>query len=158
MKLRKNSMSQDLYVCKTKVLNKIVESEKESSRFQRFLRFFKKKTKNKLIQFRKNHRLHNNDFAILHNFSEKSSIFKSASLTAVCNTAGGTDLPLLNGGVENSLPLDFKVSNCNIDLDTYSLQYQDLYKVHRLLFIAEHCPVLKTDALILALKHIEVSL
>ena len=59
-------------------------------------------------------------------------------------------------GSGESLAPDFKVQSSSIDLDALSLQYSELYRVHRLVFIADHCPAVRRDALILAIKAIEV--
>jgi len=44
----------------------------------------------------------------------------------------------------------FVVENPNLDLETYASSYKGLGKLHRLLFIAKHCPTYAVDALRLA--------
>ena len=40
------------------------------------------------------------------------------------------------------------------DLETYASSYRGLAKLHRLLFVAEHCPPLRVEALRMALTHV----
>jgi len=46
----------------------------------------------------------------------------------------------------------FTVENPNIDLETYASSYNGLAKLYRLQFIAEHCPLLRMEALKLAIS------
>ncbi|XP_041362526.1 COP9 signalosome complex subunit 1-like isoform X1 [Gigantopelta aegis] len=47
----------------------------------------------------------------------------------------------------------YTVENPSVDLEQYSAQYTGLAKLNRLVFIAEHCPSLKIEALRMALTH-----
>jgi len=48
---------------------------------------------------------------------------------------------------------NYIVENPSLDLEAYSNAYTGLAKLHRLQFIAEHCPVYTVDALKLAISH-----
>lgn len=48
---------------------------------------------------------------------------------------------------------DFEVNNSSIDLDMYVSGYTGLMRINRLVFLAEHCPLLRIDALRLALNY-----
>ncbi|XP_065343145.1 COP9 signalosome complex subunit 1 isoform X2 [Cloeon dipterum] len=48
----------------------------------------------------------------------------------------------------------FIVENPTLDLESYAANYSGLAKLHRLLFIADHCPVLKVEALKMAITHV----
>jgi COP9 signalosome complex subunit 1 len=50
---------------------------------------------------------------------------------------------------------DFEVNNSSIDLDTYITGFNGLMKINRLVFLAEHCPNIRVDALRLALTCIQ---
>ncbi len=69
------------------------------------------------------------------------------------NAGEPTEQLMVNG--DNAISSDFKVQYCSIDLDAYATQYQELFRVNRLIFIAEHCPSVRKDALVLALQSIE---
>ena len=47
---------------------------------------------------------------------------------------------------------NYIVENPSLDLEAYSNAYTGLAKLHRLQFIAEHCPVYTVDALKLAIR------
>lgn len=49
---------------------------------------------------------------------------------------------------------DFEVNNSSIDLDMYVSGFSGLMRINRLLFLAEHCPMLRLDALRLALNYV----
>jgi hypothetical protein len=49
---------------------------------------------------------------------------------------------------------DFEINNPSIDLDMYVSGYTGLMRINRLLFLAEHCPLLRIDALRLSLNYI----
>jgi COP9 signalosome complex subunit 1 len=49
---------------------------------------------------------------------------------------------------------DFEINNPSIDLDVYVSGFIGLMRINRLLFLAEHCPLLRIDALRLALNYI----
>ena len=42
---------------------------------------------------------------------------------------------------------DFEVNNSAIDLDTYTSGFTGLMRVNRLVFLAEHCPSVRVEAL-----------
>ncbi|CAG2241230.1 COPS1 [Mytilus edulis] len=48
----------------------------------------------------------------------------------------------------------FVVENSSIDLEQYASQYSGLAKLNRLLFISDHCPPLKVEALRMALSYV----
>ncbi|UYV71282.1 GPS1 [Cordylochernes scorpioides] len=49
------------------------------------------------------------------------------------------------------------VENTTLDLDTYANSYTGLARLHRLVYIAEHCPSLRTEALKLALSYVQTT-
>jgi COP9 signalosome complex subunit 1 len=49
---------------------------------------------------------------------------------------------------------DFEVNNSSIDLDLYTSGYNGFMRISRLMFLAEHCPPLRVDALRLALSYV----
>ena len=63
-----------------------------------------------------------------------------------------------NPGISNGLyPVynpDFEVNNSSIDLDTYASGFTGLMRINRLIFLAEHCPLIRIDALRLALNYV----
>ncbi len=63
------------------------------------------------------------------------------------------------GGEENdnendNYTHDFEINNSSIDLDNYAAGYVGYMKIARLMFLAEHCPPLRIDALKLALSFV----
>jgi COP9 signalosome complex subunit 1 len=56
--------------------------------------------------------------------------------------------------MDNSYGSDFEINNSSIDLDLYTSGYVGYMRIARLLFLAEHCPPLKIDALKLALSFV----
>lgn len=56
----------------------------------------------------------------------------------------------------NSTPsfVEFEIDNSSIDLDTYVTGYTGVMRINRLLFVAEHCPSLRIDALRMALNFV----
>ncbi|XP_071952906.1 COP9 signalosome complex subunit 1-like [Antedon mediterranea] len=51
----------------------------------------------------------------------------------------------------------FIVENTTLDLEMYGSSYTGLAKVNRLLFISDHCPILKIEALRMALSYIQTT-
>lgn len=49
---------------------------------------------------------------------------------------------------------EFEIDNSSIDLDTYVAGFTGLMRINRLLFVAEHCPLLRIDALRMALNFV----
>ncbi len=49
---------------------------------------------------------------------------------------------------------DFEINNPSIDLDVYVSGFTGLMRIKRLIFLAEHCPLLRIDALRLSLNYI----
>jgi COP9 signalosome complex subunit 1 len=49
---------------------------------------------------------------------------------------------------------DFEINNSSIDLDLYAAGYVGYMRICRLLYLAEHCPPLRIDALRMALGYI----
>jgi hypothetical protein len=70
------------------------------------------------------------------------------------------DMSQMNSNLTNSTTLasvynpDFEINNSSIDLDTYVSGFTGLMRINRLIFLAEHCPPLRIDALRLALQFI----
>ena len=60
---------------------------------------------------------------------------------------GSTDTPYTN----------FMVENASLDLDSYANSYLGLARINRLLFIADHCIQLRTEALRMALNYVKES-
>lgn len=49
---------------------------------------------------------------------------------------------------------EFEIDNSSIDVDTYVAGFTGLMRINRLLFVAEHCPILRIDALRMALNFV----
>jgi COP9 signalosome complex subunit 1 len=49
----------------------------------------------------------------------------------------------------------YQVENSSIDIDAYAALYNGLAKIHRLMYIADHCPLLAMDALRIALNFVK---
>lgn len=49
---------------------------------------------------------------------------------------------------------DFEINNASIDLDMYISGFNGLMRINRLVFLAEHCPSIRIDALRLALNYV----
>ena len=64
---------------------------------------------------------------------------------------GNTNGALLAASTYNP---DFEVNNSSIDLETYSSGFTGLMRINRLVFLAEHCPPLRIEALKLALSYV----
>jgi hypothetical protein len=59
-----------------------------------------------------------------------------------------------NGALINNYNPDFEVNNSSIDLDTYSSGFTGLMRINRLIFLADHCPLIRIDALRLAINFV----
>ena len=55
---------------------------------------------------------------------------------------------------DNNYTSDFEINNSSIDLELYTTGYVGFMRIARLLFLADHCPPLKIDALRLALSYV----
>lgn len=55
---------------------------------------------------------------------------------------------------ENNEDNFYIVENPTLDLETYAASYTGLAKLHRLIFIANHCPTLRLEALKLAINYV----
>lgn len=55
---------------------------------------------------------------------------------------------------ENTEENNYVVENPTLDLETYANSYTGLAKLHRLIFISNHCPALRLEALKLAISHV----
>ena len=65
------------------------------------------------------------------------------------------DMPEENendAGGDETEEQNYIVENPSLDLESYSNAYTGLAKLHRLQFIAEHCPVYTIEALKLAIR------
>lgn len=49
------------------------------------------------------------------------------------------------------------VENTTLDLDSYAKQYEGIARLNRLIFIADHCPTLKVEALRMALAYVQTA-
>jgi hypothetical protein len=49
---------------------------------------------------------------------------------------------------------EFEINNTSIDLDMYISGFTGLMRINRLVFLAEHCPLIRIDALRLALNYV----
>ena len=58
----------------------------------------------------------------------------------------------VGGAAEEGEEQNYVVDNPSLDLESYSNQYIGLAKLHRLQFIAEHCPVYTIEAVKLAIR------
>lgn len=55
---------------------------------------------------------------------------------------------------ENNEEETYSIENPTIDLDFYANSYTGLAKLHRLIFIADHCPSLRLEALKMAINYV----
>lgn len=55
---------------------------------------------------------------------------------------------------ENNEEEVFIVEECNLDLESYANSYSGLAKLHRLIFIADHCPSLRVEAIKMAINYV----
>lgn len=55
---------------------------------------------------------------------------------------------------DNNEDTFFIVENPTIDLEAYAMSYTGLAKIHRLIFIVDHCPSLRLEALKLAISYV----
>lgn len=62
------------------------------------------------------------------------------------------DIPLEDN--ENNEAECYVVENPTIDLETYAASYTGLAKLYRLMFVADHCPSLRLEALKMAISHV----
>ena len=69
------------------------------------------------------------------------------------NLTGNPGIPS-GSGVYNSYNPDFEINNSSIDLDTYASGFTGLMRINRLVFLAEHCPLIRIDALRLAINYV----
>jgi len=79
-------------------------------------------------------------------------------------TAGGDDnnnnLPLQRSNGNTATPLyegnyQVDISSTNFELETITSSYTGLMRIYRLLYIADHCPTLRHEALLASLKYIQ---
>ena len=72
------------------------------------------------------------------------------------NLSGAGNLNVSNLVLSVAYNPDFEVTNAAaIDLDTFAAAgFTGLMRIHRLVFLAEHCPSLRLDALRLALTYV----
>lgn len=62
------------------------------------------------------------------------------------------DVPIEDN--ENTEAENFIVENPTLDLETYSASYTGMAKLYRLMFVADHCPTLRLEALKMAISHV----
>lgn len=67
------------------------------------------------------------------------------------SSGGGSSRDLSSMGPNMT---EFEVDNSSIDLDTYVTGFTGVMRINRLLFVAEHCPGLRIDALRMALNFV----
>lgn len=60
--------------------------------------------------------------------------------------------------VENNEENAYVVENPTLDLEAYANSYEGLAKCFRLIYIADHCPALRVDALKMAIAHVMTTL
>lgn len=78
-------------------------------------------------------------------------------------TAGGDDNNNLSQTrpTNHSIPSPYDgnyqvdISSTNFELETITSTYTGLLRIYRLLYIAEHCPALRHEALLATLKHLQ---
>jgi len=58
-----------------------------------------------------------------------------------------------NSPYEGNYQVD--ISGTNFELETITSSYSGLMRIYRLLYIADHCPALRTEAIFAALKYIQ---
>jgi hypothetical protein len=49
---------------------------------------------------------------------------------------------------------DFEIHNSSIETDMYTSGFTGLMRIYRLVFLAEHCPTIRIDALKLAINYV----
>ena len=76
------------------------------------------------------------------------------------NDSGDGEIGTSHNGENSNVPVpavlpsnSLNIENPTIDLEVYANSYTGLAKINRLLFIATHCPVLRIEALKLAMSH-----
>lgn len=70
--------------------------------------------------------------------------------------SGSVGHELTNGSVIcGDLQPFYQVDSGNIDIEAYAASYTGLAKIHRLMYIADHCPTLAMDALRIALNYVK---
>ncbi|XP_013408510.1 COP9 signalosome complex subunit 1 [Lingula anatina] len=62
------------------------------------------------------------------------------------------DAPEENENIEEEQP--YVVENTTLDLDTYAASYTGLAKLNRLIYVADHCPPLRVEALRMGLQYV----
>ena len=70
--------------------------------------------------------------------------------SGIMNTTGSSqsNMEIINYNTE------FEINNSSIDLETYSSGFTGLMRINRLVFLAEHCPTIRIDALKLAINFV----
>jgi COP9 signalosome complex subunit 1 len=59
-----------------------------------------------------------------------------------------------NDNEPDGLVADFEINNSSIDLDLYTAGYVGYMRIGRLMYLADHCPPLRIDALRMVLSYI----
>lgn len=73
------------------------------------------------------------------------------------NGGGGADDAIetsANGGGRSAQNANYVVENPTLDLEIYVQGYSGLARLHRLLFVAHHCPLLRVEALRLGVNYV----
>lgn len=76
----------------------------------------------------------------------ENNISGNVSINASGTGFGNTD------GLSHNI--DFEINNSSIDLDIYSSGFTGLMRINRLVFLAEHCPTIRIEALKLAVNYV----
>ncbi len=70
------------------------------------------------------------------------------------NISGSNLMGNLITGANVQYNPEFEINNASIDLDMYISGFTGLMRINRLVFLAEHCPSIRIDALRLALNYV----
>lgn len=114
--------------------------EKKSNKLTNVLRNFKKRTKANDTNNR--------------NLSSKMSITSIFCSSSEQNPIEPMQVDAPAEDNENNEEETYSIENPTIDLDFYSNSYTGLAKLHRLIFIADHCPSLRLEALKMAISYV----
>jgi hypothetical protein len=82
------------------------------------------------------------------------------STTAASGDDNNNNLPLHRSNGNTTTPAyegnyQVDISSTNFELETITSSYIGLMRIYRLLYVAEHCPALRTEAFLASLKYIQ---
>lgn len=89
---------------------------------------------------------------------DTQNIIRSATAAASGDDNNNLPLQRSNGNTtaspyEGNYQVD--ISSTNFELETITSSYTGLMRIYRLLYIVEHCPTLRNEALLASLKYLQ---